>query len=313
MESSPQPWRRIAFALFLLAYFVYFTHDSLRVHFALDEIGNIAHYHRDGVLKLLLSQFTLWHGDYRPMGGLFYEPIFQLAGLNPAPYQVVLLLLLLANVYLVYRFASLLGSGELAAGLAALVVCYHAGLSNLYYNGAFVYDVLCGFFCLAALVWYVRIRSSQSLTHRLLTNTQTAVFLALYLCALNSKEMAVTLPLMLLAYEWHYHRPAAMNRASLLGWLRGPGRVVLLAAALTLVDVYGKLFGPDAMVNAEAYHPVFSLRRMRDFQRVSLATCCSDGARAGVGAASSCCGRSWAGWPGEGTGRVCDFFGSSCW
>jgi len=243
-------WRRLAFAAFVLVWFVYFTHDGLRVHFALDEIGNIGHYWRGGRLALAVSQFTIWHGDYRPMGGLFYVPILTFAGLNPVPYQAALLAILLVNVYLVYRLASRLGARELAAGLAALVVAYHAGLHNLYYNGAFVYDALCCFFYLAAFLCYLRVREGPSVP-------RIALFLALDLCALNSKEMAVTLPLVLAVYEWIYHR-------------RGPTRAILLSAALTAVDIFGKLFGPEAMVNAEAYHPVFALRRVRDFQRLSL-------------------------------------------
>ena len=266
MAPSTHRWRSFAFAAFLLAYFIYFNHDGLRVHFAVDEIGNIAHYYRGGPLSLAISQFTLWRGDYRPMGGLFYVPILTFAGLDPVPYQAVLLLILLVNVYLVYRFARLLGCGELAAGVAALVVCYHAGLHNLYYNAACVYDVLCCFFYLAAFVYYLRIRQAA----RVPGVRQIAIFLALFLCALNSKEMAVTLPLMLLVYEWIYHRPALPDGAAFRNWLRGPARVALIAGALTLLDVYGKVAGPDALINADAYRPVFALRRVRDFQRLSL-------------------------------------------
>jgi hypothetical protein len=261
MSPSVHRWRRLAFAAFLLAYFLYFTYDGLRVHFALDDLGNMGHYYRGGPLALAVSQFTVWHGDYRPMGGLFYVPILTFAGLNPLPYQAALLAILLANVYLVYRFALRLGCGELAAGLAALVVSYHAGLHNLYYNAAFVYDALCCFFYLAAFLYYLRIRQAGGVPR----TRQIALFLALYLCALNSKEMAVTLPLMMLVYEWIYHRPAAIK-----AWIFGPARLVLYGAAFAALDVYGKLFGPDAMVNAEAYHPVFALRRVRDFQRLSL-------------------------------------------
>jgi hypothetical protein len=243
-------WRRLAFAVFLLAWFVYFTYDGLRVHFAVDDIGNMAHYYRGGPVALALSQFTIWHGDYRPMGGLFYVPILMFAGLNPVPYQAALLAILLVNAFLVWTLARRLGAGELAAWLAALVVAYHAGLHNLYYNAAFVYDALCCFFYLAALLAYLKVRQSNSVP-------LIALFLALDLCALNSKEMAVTLPLVLLAYEWIYHR-------------RGITRAILLSAALTAIDVFGKVFGPEAMVNAEAYHPVFDVRRVRDFQRMSL-------------------------------------------
>ena len=266
LSPSTHRGRKLAFAAFLLAYFLYFTYDGLRVHFAVDDIGNMAHYYRGGPLSLLVSQFTPWRGDYRPMGGLFYLPILAFAGLNPVPYQAALLLILLVNVYLVYRFARLLGASEPAGGLAALVVCYHAGLHNLYYNAACIYDVLCCFFYLAAFIDYLRIRQSG----RVPGARQTVGFLALFLCALNSKEMAVTLPLMLLAYEWIYHRPALADRSALVSWLRGPGRVALVAAALTAVALYGKLFGPDPLAGAEAYRPVFILSRVRDFQRLSL-------------------------------------------
>ena len=234
--------------------------------FAVDDIGNMAHYYRAGPLALAVSQFTVWRGDYRPMGGLFYVPILTFAGLNPVPYQAALLAILLANAYLVFRFARRLGVGELAAGLAALVVCYHAGLHNLYYNAACVYDVLCCFFFLAAFLYYLRIRENGGVPGA----RQIALFLALDLCALNSKEMAVTLPALLLIFEWIYRRPALTDRSSLLAWLRGPARVVLWATALTALDIYGKLYGPDALVNADAYRPVFTLGRMRDFQRLSL-------------------------------------------
>jgi hypothetical protein len=45
---------------------------------------------------------------------------------------------------------------------------------------------------------------------------------------------------------------------------------VLFAGALTAVDVFGKVFGPNALIGDEAYHPVFTLRRVRDFERLSL-------------------------------------------
>lgn len=266
LTPSTHRWLRLSCSAFLLAYFVYFTYDGLRVHFAVDDIGNMAHYYRGGPGALVLSQFTLWRGDYRPMGGLFYVPILTFAGLNPVPYQAALLVILAANVYLVYRFARLLGAGELAAALAALVACYHAGLHNLYYNAACVYDVLCCFFYLAAFVYYLRIRHAG----RVPGARQIAAFLTLYLCALNSKEMAVTLPLMLAVYEWIYHPPEGWNRAALVAWLRGPARMALIANALTALDVYGKLFGPEPLIAAVAYRPVFALQRARDFQRLSL-------------------------------------------
>ena len=257
---------RFSSAIFLTAYFLYFNLGSLKVHFALDDVGNIDHYHNISPWQLVLSQFLPWRGDSRPMGGLFYIPIYHFAGLNPVPYQAVLLALLLANVYWVYRFAKLLGCCEAAALLAALAVCYHVGVANLYYNAAFVFDVLCCFFYLATFVYYLRIRNRN----RLLGPGQTVIFLALFLCALNSKEMAVTIPLVVLAYEWFYHRPAALTSEHLRAWVRGPAWVALIAAVLDLLDVYGKISGPGAMTKAETYHPVFTLSRIYGFQSIAF-------------------------------------------
>jgi hypothetical protein len=271
MQASPLkpawPVRRFGFAILLLAWFVYFSRDAWRVHFSPDDMMNIDNFYwSPGPWRLFCAQFLVWRGYYRPMGGLFYLPILSVWGLNPVPYHVALSLVLAAGACLFYRMARLLGAGELAAGLAALVACYHAGLANLYYNTAFVYDALCGFFCLAALTYYCSIRAKGGL----LGTRRKLVFTALFLCALNSKEMALTLPAVLLAYEWIYHPPSGLGRTQLLAWLRGPGLMALLAACLTGLDFYGKVFGYDALTGMPGYQPVFSLRRLLDFQKILL-------------------------------------------
>jgi len=268
-NAAIRPWRnlrQLALALSLAAYFLCFNWGSLRVHFPLDGLGNISYYHEFSSWRLILSNFLPWRGDSRPLGALYYIPIFHFAGLNPLPYQAVLLAILLANVYWVYRFARELGAGEVAAGLAALVSCYHAGIANLYYNAAFVFDALCCFFYLATLVYYLRVRNRG----HILSTPQTAIFLLLFLCALNSKEMAVSVPPMVLVYEWIYHRPANWTTAALLTWIKGPARVSLIAGVLDLLDIYGKVSGPTAMTNSISYHPVFTLARIHDFQRLAM-------------------------------------------
>ena len=258
--------RRLAAAALLLAYFLYFSWDRLRVPFSSDDLMNLDFYWKRGVGWMLLSQWPLWRGLYRPMGAVFYMPLFEGFGLNPAPYHVAVMLLLLANAYLLYRFAKVLGAGELAAGLAALIACYHAGLSALYYYTGFVYDVLCFFFYLSALLFYTGVRRRG----RLLSAWETAAFLGLFLCALNSKEMALTLPAILLVYEWIYHRPAIRDARRLAGWLGGPGRVALCGAAMSLLSLYGKAFGPDPLLNAAGYRPIFSLHQVHQFQTAAL-------------------------------------------
>ena len=196
------------------------------------------------------------------MGGAFYLPIFSLWGLNPVPYHVALSLIMAVNAWLVYRLARVLGAGEWAAFLAALVACYHAGLANLYYDTAFVFDALCGCFYLATLVYYCGIRSRDLL----LTRGQMAVFAALFVCALNSKEMALTLPGILLAYEFIYHRDTFANSPRRIAWLAP----FLIASLLTLLDLYGKIFGYDALTGMEGYRPIFTWQRYIAYQKTFL-------------------------------------------
>jgi hypothetical protein len=125
---------------------------------------------------------------------------------------------------------------------------------------------LCGLFFLAALVYYVQIRQSG----RALGGLQITAFLALCLFALDAKEMAVTLPLVVAGYEWSYHLARHLPWRHLCVWIRGPGRAIALAGALDLAYCYGKAFGHDALMKQPAYAPVISLARWETFQARSL-------------------------------------------
>src|ERR1035438_8019172 len=94
--------------------------------------------------------------------------------------------------------------------------------------------------------------------------------MALYLCALNSKEMALTLPLVLRAYEFVYHRPVGWTPGKIGRWLLGPGRVMLYCAALNLVFLNGKTFGPDALLQAPGYRAELSLQRLFAFENAAM-------------------------------------------
>jgi hypothetical protein len=296
-------WRTGCFAGLLAGWFLYFNWSSLRVHFAPDDMMNMAYYFRAGPWRLAAALITPWTGFYRPVGGLFYMTLFAGFGLNPAPYHAAILVLLGGSVWLTYRFARMLGCGELAAGLAALAMAYHPGLSNLYYNPAFVYDVLCLFFYLAAFVWYGRIRESG----KALRAGGTAVFLVLFLCALQSKEMAVTLPAALLAYEWFYHYRVREAR-----WVLG------LAAALDAAFMCGKLFGAGALISQPGYGAVFSVGRLMEFQRVMLSDVFVNWHYAvwpiwvGLGA-MACASVWWLGWQAKGAGSQSGVALRFCW
>jgi hypothetical protein len=184
---------------------------------------------------------------HSPMGAIYYLPLFRLAGFNPVPYNAVRLLLLLVNAAIFYYLAKSITRSWWIATLAAVPIAYHAGLAYLVYSGSFIYDILCGAFYFAALLYYVRLRGKNTP----LRIPHVLVFLGLYICALNSKEMAVTLPVVVLAYELLFKGRKARF---------GP---VLMAAALTAIFILGKT-GTGSLTDLEAYRPVFTWARFAE-------------------------------------------------
>lgn len=239
----------------LLAWLLWFAWPGLSARFAADDMMNLGIYWEKGLPALAAAQFDFT--AYRPMGGLFYLPLFLAAGFNPLPYRVAILLILILNTFLIYRFARRLSGSGLVGALAALAVSYHAGLCTIWFETAVIYDILCFTFYFAAFNWYLG-RRSRGLGLRLM---DAGPILALYLGALNSKEMAVTLPVALCLYEWFYHRPDSYRWAALGGWLRVHAPVSVSAAALTLPYLYAKTQGPNALTAIEPYRPVFTLAR----------------------------------------------------
>src|SRR5262249_3404126 len=142
------------------------------------------------------------------------------------------------------------------AFLAALAMCYHGHLANLVFSGSFIYDVLCGFFYFAALAYYVRIREKGAA----LRPGQLAIFLALYVCAFNSKEIAVSLPVIVFIYE-------ALKCPWLADWKQFAWRnwsvavPALIGGLVTAIFIYAKLNSPYSLAHLQAYRPVYSWNR----------------------------------------------------
>jgi hypothetical protein len=243
----------------LIAYFLFFTWEGVRAPFSPDDMMNLANHWRHNPWQNLYGPFFLWHDFYRPMGGFFYLPLLEIVGLNPVPYHVALLALVLLYVGMVYRLARALEATPLEAWLAAMIVAYHAGVSNLYYQTIHIYDVLCGVFFAAALAAYANSRRGG----RQPRARETAAFLGLYLCALNSKEMAVTLPVMLLAYEWLYG--LVPKRGERRVWLRTAGWRIAVAAAMAALMIYGRVV--RGLAHSSGYGSTFSFQRFAAFQQ----------------------------------------------
>jgi hypothetical protein len=237
----------------LIAYFVHFALPALHGGFRDDEMLNMAIYWHAGMPKCLLANLTFWTTFYRPAGALYYLPLYHFFGLDPLPYRLVQIVILGATIPVLFYLSRLLTSSRLVAFLAVLGACYHPRLLDLVFVGAFIYDVLCGFFYFAALTYYVHIRERGAC----LRPMQVIIFLGLYICALNCKEMAVTLPLIVLIYEL-LKSPRWTSWKEFVRWVWSSASPSLVAGVLTAVYLYGKTHGPGSLVRLDPYRPRIS-------------------------------------------------------
>jgi len=187
--------------------------------------------------ELLMANLKYYSPIYRPFGGVFYRSLFQVFGFDPLPFRLACYAIMFANLGLAYLNAKALSGRREAGALAALFCCYHVGFTDFYYSTGTVYDLLCFSFYFLALYLYGRGAGVWT----------AAAVVALYVFALNSKEMAVTLPAVLICYEAIYRR----NRRAI--------PLIVLLAALTLPYVQGKLSAESPFVNVGDYQPHVSL------------------------------------------------------
>jgi hypothetical protein len=244
-------------ALIVATFFIGMSWRAVYVHLSSDEMMNIYWYWEPGAWRVIWANLLFWRKLMRPMGGLYYLPLFHLFGFNPWPYTVVRLTLLLVDSLLLLRLAARLTGSLPAAMLAVLLVVYHPDLASLTHNGSFIYDVLCAAFYFGALLYYIHCRDSG----RRLTVRQGCAFLALYICALDSKEMAVSLPVVICAYELLEASRGAANIGGMRRRFLAHGWPVAGAVIITAVYIVFKTYGSNGVAQIEAYRPVFSWKR----------------------------------------------------
>ena len=223
--------------IILIGYFLHFALPAVGGGFAEDEIIALWTHWFPGALKSLWANICFWKGIGRPGGAAYYLPLYHFFGLNPRPYRVAQISILAASIPIAYNLAKLLSSSRSIAFLAVLAFCYDAQLASLVF-GPFSYDVLCGFFYFAAFTYYVHVREKGLL----LRPTQWVGFLALYICALNAKEMGVTLPVVVFIYELLKY-PRGVERPKFSRWILHCASPALVAGMITAVYCYNKIYG----------------------------------------------------------------------
>jgi hypothetical protein len=166
---------------FLLTYYLFFVWPGLKLYFDNDDMMNLYFAWSKPLME-----------SYRPLGALFYRTIFSIAGFHPLPFRIACVVLGALNMGLCYRFAMLVTVSHRVAALTVLLFAFHSRMMEVWYRTAVVYDLLCfAFFYLGACIFMSRRRVGVG---------RGFAVIACFAAALAAKEVAVTLPVILLVW-----------------------------------------------------------------------------------------------------------------
>ncbi len=189
--------------LALLCLIVYY--NSLSNGFVYDDYGAIVenkYISQPGRLLASLFnpsyyKFAGLEASYRPVATLSYFLVYAIAELNPFYYHLASLILHTLNAILVYWLANLILHQRLRALIAAMLFACHPVLSEAVNCIDFNDDLLAAFFFMLALIFYIRIKSGEFIAN--IRGYSLTLFF--YILGLLSKEMAITLPAIVLLYD----------------------------------------------------------------------------------------------------------------
>jgi tetratricopeptide (TPR) repeat protein len=159
------------------------------------------------------SYFNIAGGEasYRPVATLSYYLTYAIAGLNPFFYHFLSVILHIVNVVLVYRLVNLILKHRSSALIAGLLFACHPALTEAVNCIAYNEDLLAAVFFLPAFLFYLK-----SSTNGLKSNSITyGLSLFFFLLGLLSKEMAITLPAIILLYDVSFRNNADRKSFSL--------------------------------------------------------------------------------------------------
>jgi hypothetical protein len=160
-------------------------------YFWLDDFNNLFWVQQQSFARMLWYNVNPFADFFRPFGMLVYWILWQAFGLAPLPYHTIAWILHTANVFLLYVLLSRIIGSRYAAAVGALLFGFRSNFTDIYWSFGTIFELLaCLLVFLAILIYAGEFSYSRLL------------FVAvLYLLAIKSKEMAVTLPAILLLYD----------------------------------------------------------------------------------------------------------------
>ena len=184
--------RLVAVLLFVVAAVLFLIANRAAYHgyFFEDDFSNLSFTRWADTSDFFLAAFSpkYYPNNYRPIGHLFFRTMAHAFSLKFAPYVAFLHGVHLLNVALLWLLLRRLTLPLWAASAGALYFAFHIAMFDVYWKPMYVFDLLCGTFCLLSLLFWLKDR--------------WIVSLLCFWLAYRSKEVAVMLPLALAACEY---------------------------------------------------------------------------------------------------------------
>lgn len=248
-------------ALIALPILLYF--NTLGNSFVYDDMPLIVEYSK---VQDLSTPWHLFTGQrtgrltYRAVRTLSYAIDYAVGGMNPTVFHASNILYHTLTVLVVFRLFQVLTGTSRAALLGALLFAAHPIQTDAvaYLSGR--RDILSTLFYLLGLLAFIRYRESGQ-------RWQMGAAIGAYVLAVLSKEMAITLPLLWLAYDlWQRFEPQQGESArNLLQRLGESGRRVLRESPVLYLSGFG-------LAGGAIFYLLFVIRisRQRTFYGGSL-------------------------------------------
>ncbi len=242
-------------ALLAAAYSALWIWGGSREGFTHDDLMNLNWAIAQPWRKLLLDCALIWQPaqSVRPLGEAAYRVLWQLFHFDPFPFRVVCLALIAVNTALCFLLARFLIGNTLWALVVAWFLAYHGSFWGMYCNTGVIFDILavtCYSLALLAALW--KPRTLPANCSRLL------LILLLAAAALNSKEIAVSLPAalgVLLLLEHRSDAPGVDPGSRRLWWNLSS---LLLVAGVTALFVFGRVLARGGIEGVPGYHLTLS-------------------------------------------------------
>ncbi len=130
--------------------------------------------------------------NFRPVGHIYFAVMGRAFGLDFAPYMTPILAIHLINALLLFLLLRRLGIGQWHSLAGVAFFTLSASALDAYWKPMYVFDLLCATFSLVSIL--------------LFAYRQWILAFVAFWCAYKAKELAVFLPMVLLAYEYWFGR-----------------------------------------------------------------------------------------------------------